>query len=63
MRKKYIWMCVTQDRYELPVAIADSASQLARLMRVSENSVSSAVSHYEAGRYSKSKYIRVEVEE
>ena len=30
-KKKYIWMQVTSDKYELPVSIADSSLKLARM--------------------------------
>ena len=36
---KYIWMAVTPDKYELPIAVEDSARKLADLLGVSESTV------------------------
>ena len=40
-----IWMKVTKDEYELPIAVADSAGELARMLNVTANSIMSGVSH------------------
>lgn len=59
---KAIWMKVTDDKYELPVAVADSAGQLARMCGVSRECIQSAVSHSrKEGR--NSIYKKVEIEE
>lgn len=34
-----IYMCVTQDKYELPVAVADSVTELAKLCGVPRNTI------------------------
>lgn len=34
-----IWMEVTRDRYELPVAVADSAAELAELVGVKKENI------------------------
>lgn len=39
MKKRYVWMMVTDDEYELPIVIADSAEELARRCRVSKSAV------------------------
>ena len=36
------WMRVTRDKYELPIAIADTAKQLAEICGVTTNSIYSA---------------------
>lgn len=40
-----IYMCVTDDELELPVAVADTARELAKLCGTTENAVHSALSH------------------
>ncbi len=58
-----IWMKVTHDKYELPVAIADSAAELARKLGVSKGSIESSVSRQKRGLNLHSIYRRVEVED
>lgn len=38
-------MKVTNDKYRLPVAVADSAVELARLVGATKNTVLSSISH------------------
>ena len=38
-----IWMKVTNDEYELPVAIADSRSELARKLGIKPNTIATAI--------------------
>lgn len=38
-----IWLAVTQDKYQLPVAVADTAAELARMMGVRQSTVISSV--------------------
>ncbi len=60
-RKKYIWMLVTQDKYELPCCVFDSCEELADYCGVSKDSVRSAVFHFEKEGRKFSRYRRVEV--
>ena len=38
-KQRYLWMAVTADEYELPLAVEDTAAELARRLGVSENTV------------------------
>lgn len=38
-------MKVTNDKYRLPVAVADSAGELARIVGATKNTVLSSISH------------------
>ena len=38
-QKQYLWLAVTADEYELPLAVEDTAAALARRLGVSENTV------------------------
>lgn len=40
---EYYWIKVTKDKYELPIAVADSAHELARMLKVSPSCVCHAV--------------------
>lgn len=39
---KYVWMKVTDDEYELPLAIADSSVELSLMLGLNPSSVGSA---------------------
>lgn len=52
-----VWMEVTKDRFRLPLAVADSARELARLRRVTASAVS------RGARTPGGKYVRVRVDE
>lgn len=38
-KQRYLWMAVTADEYELPLAVEDTAAALARRLGVSEDTV------------------------
>ena len=54
-----IFMRVTDDEYELPVAVADNQSELARMVGVDPSSVWHALHH----GWKKSSYVAVEVDD
>ena len=58
----HVYMMVTKDEYELPVAIADTAPELARMVGTTENSIRSWISHSKNGGY-RSPYCKVEIDE
>ena len=57
-----VYMMVTRDKYELPLAIADSVRELAEMIGKEPNRISSSMSHAKARGY-KSPYRRVEIED
>lgn len=49
---RFLWMEVSNDEYELPLAVADSALELAKVLGLKdENSVISSVSRAKCGGY------------
>ena len=38
-----LWMKVTDDKYELPIAIAESRAKLARKLGIKTNSIAAAI--------------------
>ena len=56
-----LYMLVTKDKYELPLAVAESATELAKMISVSRNRILSAISHAEKNGY-RSIYVKVECE-
>lgn len=62
MRDKYLWIYVTDDEYELPLVVADSATQLSLKLGLEEHSVMSMVSRAKREGY-ESRYKKVPYEE
>ncbi len=58
-----IWMKVTNDEFSLPLAIADSASELAQMCGADKNVIQSTAAHHRKGRLKNPSYIYVIVEE
>lgn len=58
-----VYMAVSEDEYELPELVADSANELAKAMGVTRNTVDSQVSRRKHGIVQRSKYVAVEIED
>ena len=57
-----IWVKVTNDKYELPVAVADTAQKLAEMVGATKAAVVSGACHFRHGR-AWSCYRKVEIED
>ena len=58
-----VWMLVTKDKYELPVIIAETSTELARICGVSNRTVISGALRSKSGKVKKSRYIKVEIDD
>ena len=58
-----VWIAVSSDEYELPIAIADKAWELAAIMRTTTSIVRSYDVKYRKGEIKKARFLRVEVDE
>ena len=56
-------MEVTKDRFELPVAVADTMGELARMRGVDITSISHCVNRPKTRRYYVRKYVKVEIDD
>lgn len=59
-----LWMKVTLDKYELPLMVADSAAELAKMCGTTVQSIYTNVSHarhYYRG-HKRTSYVRIRVE-
>lgn len=54
-KKRYLWLAVTADEYELPLVIEDTAAALARRLGVSENTVRTVEYRGKKERYRKTR--------
>lgn len=50
---KYLWLAVTPDELELPVAVADTAMELGRMLGMKGNMVSKLYCEHNKGMYHK----------
>lgn len=57
-----VWMMVSQDKYRLPEAIANSVSELSRITGHNMNTISSLASKHEKGIIRNSRFIKVHIE-
>lgn len=58
-----LYLQVTDDRFEFPVAIAESQAELARMVGVSTNTIGSALCNLRSGRYKSSIYREVDIDD
>ncbi len=58
-----IWMEVTRDRYELPVAVADTARELAEIVGVKKQGICKAVMKARRNEVKRVRFVKVEVED
>ena len=58
-----LWMEVTMDELELPVVIAGSADELARICHTNTNNIYSATSKMRRQKRKRSRFVKVEIDE
>ena len=58
----YVYMKITTDRYELPLAVADTGEELAKICGVSRNNVYTTMRKARLLGH-RCQYVRVEVED
>ena len=57
---KYLWMAVTADEYELPLAVADTARELGEIYGLKAKTIVSAEFRKVSGKGLGRKYVKVE---
>lgn len=58
-----VYMKVTRDKYELPIAVADSVRELSRMTGTTENSIWSNITHQKTGEIKRGSFKRVDIGE
>lgn len=58
---KYIWMQVSNDKYELPLYVADTSQELADILGVPVTNITSAMSHARQ-RGTNCRYIKIKID-
>lgn len=59
--KNYIWVAYDKEPPFLPVAVADTAKEMAKIVGTSENCIISTWCKYLTGRYPSSRFHKVSV--
>ena len=57
-----VWMKVTSDKYELPVCIADTVEELAKICGTTKNSICSSICHAKRKKF-RTPYVKVKIED
>ncbi len=60
---EFVWVAYGKDRAKLPIAVADTAAELARLVGTKRNNVESQASKLRRGILKESQYQRVRIAE
>ena len=56
---KYFWLCVDTDEYELPIAVAETARELAEMVGSTKHNVEMFASRQSNGMINGYRYIKV----
>lgn len=62
-QREYVWVAYSKDYPYLPVAVASTSEELAKIMSVSKNDVESRWGHFKQGKLKTTRYARVLIEE
>jgi len=60
---KYLWVAVEADEYELPLAVAETATELGEMIGVNHRTIRSCISQKFNGRQSGRKYMKVRIDD
>lgn len=63
MKQKYLWLAVTPDKYELPLAVCDTSKELGLLFGISGVTVKRCIDQGSDGSRSGRKFVKVRIEE
>ena len=58
-----LYLAVSADKYELPIAVADSARELERILGLGKGTVTSHISKVRHGTLRKQKYFKIEIDD
>ena len=57
---EFLWMAVTADEYELPIAVADTSIELGKMLGVSDSTIAVSIKKKFDGRRNGYRYLKVE---
>ena len=59
----FVYMEITRDKYELPVAISDNLTEFSKMVNASKGTISSAIYHANVVKYKRPRFIKIEIDE
>lgn len=62
MKNQYLWLAVTPDKYELPLAVEESSEKLGRIYGLSKKTVASMVRRGADGKRNGHKFVKVRID-
>lgn len=62
-QKQYVYMLISRDEYQLPMAVADSAEALAEMTGASLSTVRSTICKEKQGKLKRPRFVRVEIDD
>ena len=63
IRTRRLYMMISNDIFELPLAVADSVNELAEMVGATPDTIRSCICKYERGERQHSIYVRVTIED
>ena len=57
-----VWLATTDDKYELPIAVADSSSELARMLGIPVGTIFKRMYRYKQGKAKRALYHKIEID-
>lgn len=61
--KRYLYIATSMDQYELPIAVAESISELANMIGKSKYTILHSIKRYEDGILDNTHYHKVEIDD
>lgn len=63
MKKDCVWLMITDDQYELSLAVADTAVELAKIVGTTANAIRTSYDHYKHKATKSSRFRKVEFDD
>ena len=60
---KHLWIKVSHDKYELPLAVGETLEELAEMCNTTKNAITTSRYHYHIGRIGFTPYRKVEIDD
>lgn len=62
-KRQFLWLAVTPDKYELPLAVEESSEKLGRIYGLSKKTVASMVRKGADGKRNGHKFVKVRIDD
>lgn len=59
----HLYMAVTPDKLELPIAVEDTAKKLAKTLKIKEDTIYTNISRKYSGKIIGMKFVKIELED